>query len=141
MANDAISKFKSSINRGITTINVKTSSSLEKTKIKTHIESLRTEIGKLFSSIGERAYAVWESQSGADDDRLLEMYALVKQKKDEIESLTAELNSIDERDNQILGTMKQEAADAAGRKIVCPQCGSQYDEPAKFCRKCGQKLQ
>lgn len=140
MANDAISKFKSSINRGITTINVKTSSSLEKTKIRTHIESLRTDIEKLFHNIGERAYAVWESRSETDDG-LAEMYALVKQKKDEIESLTAELNSIDERDNQILGTMKQEAVEAVGRKIVCPQCGSQYDEPAKFCRKCGHKLQ
>ena len=140
MANDAISKFKSSINRGITTINVKTSSSLEKTKIKTHIESLRTEIRKIFYSIGERAYTVWESQSETDDD-LTEMFTLVKQKKDEIDCLNAEIASIDERDNQILGTMKQEAVGAADRKIVCPQCGSQYDEPARFCRKCGHKLQ
>ena len=140
MAHDAISKFKSSINRGITTINVKTSSSLEKTKIRTHIESLRADIEKLFHSIGERAYAGWERQAG-EDEGLTEMFVLVKQKKDEIDQLTAELFSIDERDNQILGTMKQEAAPAAGRKITCPECGSQYDDPAKFCRKCGHKLQ
>ena len=139
MANDALSKFKSSINRGITTINVKTSSSLEKTKIKTHIDSLRAEIERLFYSIGERAYTVWEGQTDAGEG-LEELYALVKQKKDEINQLNAELSSIDERDNQILGTMKQEAAAASGGMIVCPECGSQYDTPAKFCRKCGHKL-
>lgn len=140
MANDAISKFKSSINRGITTINVKTASSLEKTKIRTHIESLRSDIEKLYYSIGERAYSVWESQSDSDDG-LAELYALVKQKKEEIGQLTSELNSIDDRDNQILGTMKQETVEAVGRKIVCSKCGSQYDDPVKFCRKCGNKLQ
>lgn len=137
MANEAISKFKSSINRGITTINVKTSSSLEKTKIKTHIDSLRVEIERLIHSIGERAYAAWESQT--EDKELAELYALVKQKKDEIAQLTTELSSIDERDNQILGTVKQEVP--AGGPVVCPECGSQYEVPAKFCRKCGHKLQ
>lgn len=139
MANEAFSKFKSSINRGITTINVKTSSSLEKTKIKTHIESLRSEIEKLIHSIGERAYAAWETQQS--DEGLAELYGLVKQKKDEIERLSVELASIDERDKQILGTMKQEAVPGADGKITCPECGSQYDSPAKFCRKCGHKLQ
>ena len=139
MANDALSKFKSSINRGITTINVKTSSSLEKTKIRTHIESLRAESEKLIHSVGERAYAAWESQSS--DEGLTELYGLVKQKKEEIERLSAELASIDERDKQILGTMKQEVVPGADGKITCPECGSQYDEPAKFCRKCGHKLQ
>ena len=140
MANDALSKFKSSINRGITTINVKTSSSLEKTKIRTHIDSLRAEIGKLYYSIGERAYFVWESQSGSDEG-LTELYTLVKQKKDEIDRLAAEIASIDERDNEILGTMRPETAEPAARKIVCPQCGSEYDAPARFCRKCGCQLQ
>lgn len=40
MANDAFEKFKKSVNRGITTISIKTSSSLEKSKIKLHMDSL-----------------------------------------------------------------------------------------------------
>lgn len=50
---DAFDKLRSSLNRGITTISVKTSSSLEKTKLKTHIESLTNDIQKLYSEAGD----------------------------------------------------------------------------------------
>ena len=51
---DAFEKFKSSINRGITTISMKTASSLEKTKLKTHMDSLKNENQRLIVEIGER---------------------------------------------------------------------------------------
>ena len=63
MANDAFEKFKSSVNRGITTISVKTSSTLEKTKIKTHIETLERDINKLFHNLGEAAYEKWVKEN------------------------------------------------------------------------------
>ncbi len=54
--------------------------------------------------------------------------------------------TIDERDNQILGNQVPEevvapppaAEPVAG--IVCPNFGSNYTTPVKFCRKCGNKL-
>jgi hypothetical protein len=44
MAGDAFSKFGDSMSRAITKISVKTSSSLEKSKIKMHIESLTKDV-------------------------------------------------------------------------------------------------
>lgn len=145
MASDTFQKFKSSINRGVATISVKTSSSLEKVKIKTHIESIEKEIEHLKSEIGEKAYEIWEKNEmdfSAIDDKCL----IVKQKKEEIISLNEVYDSIDERDGQILGTSlneevhevkeEQEAKDV----IKCPNCGTQYIQSVKFCTKCGQKL-
>ena len=144
---DAFQKFKNSVNRGITTLSVKTSSSLEKSKLKTHIDSVEKDVQKLIFDIGQDAYAIW--CTGGDYGQLAEKCALVQQKKEEIEKLTGELNAIDDRDNQILGK-NQEASQPAAQPqapqpapgtIFCPSCGTQYDEPVKFCRKCGCNLQ
>ena len=134
MATDPFKKFKSSINRGVTAISLKTSSSLEKAKIKTHIESITNEIERAIVTVGETAYGIWKSGEG-DPAILEEMFRQIKQKEDEIEQLNAEYESIDERDNQILGTVAEEVPGN-----VCPNCGEVYDAPAKFCRKCGTKM-
>ncbi|MBQ7398987.1 MAG: hypothetical protein IJW06_00815 [Clostridia bacterium] len=127
---DTFQKFKDSTSRAITRISVKTSSSLEKSKIKMHIESITKDVQQLTYEVGELLYALWlqgESSSGALTAKL----ELIKQKKDEIEQLTVELNSIDARDNEILGN----------KVATCPGCGAECDTTSKFCRKCGYKLQ
>lgn len=148
MAGDTFQKFKSSFNRSVTAISIKTSSSLEKVKIKTHIESINSEIERLVATAGETAYTLWESGS-LDLSSLNEQFSMIKQKKEEIAQLEIEYDSIDERDNQILGNQTPEdvvapppAQPAAGpvAGIVCPNCGSNYATPVKFCRKCGTKL-
>lgn len=145
MAGDTFQKFKSSFNRGVTAISIKTSSSLEKVKIKTHIESIHSEIDRLLSAAGETAYSLWESES-LDLTPLREQFSVIRQKKEEIKQLEIEYDSIDERDNQILGNQTPEDAVAPppaaepAAEIVCPNCGSAYTTPVKFCRKCGTKL-
>lgn len=136
---EVFQKFKSSVNRGITTISVKTSSSLEKSKIKMHIESLQSDIKKLYSTVGEKFYENWASEASTMD-QLPDLLESIKQKKQEIIGLTAQLNTIDDRDNQILGTPKAETA-PENPKFICFNCGAQYDSPINFCRSCGQKLQ
>lgn len=142
MPGDMLQKFKSSVNRGVTTISVKASSSLEKTKIKTHIESIETDISKLIVNVGETMYAVWES--GERDYTSVEaLLSTIQQKKAEIVQLTKDMASIDVRDDQILGNTRVEkpveASDPDG--IVCPGCSAVCASAAKFCRKCGHKLQ
>jgi vacuolar-type H+-ATPase subunit I/STV1 len=137
MANDAFEKFKSSVNRGITTISVKTSSALEKTQIKTHIESLSKEVDRIFANIGENAYKIWESEE-RDYSQLNALCEQVKSKKAEIEELKEKLDSIDDRDNQILGTSAEETK--VSPKYICTQCGAQYESPVNFCRKCGNAM-
>lgn len=139
MANDAFQKIKSSLNRGVTAISLKTSSSLEKAKIKTHIESIKSEIEKAISAVGQAAYTRWENGE-TDFSVLNEQFAQIKQKKEEIVALESECAAIDERDSQILGTAGGDTAAPESGGTICPSCGSIYSTPVKFCRKCGQKL-
>lgn len=136
MADNAFSKFKSSVNRGIATISVKTSSSLEKSKLKTHMDSLKNEIQKQYFEIGEMAYNLWLNKD-PDNSALIAKFEDIKAKQTTITELSAQLESIDERDNQILGT-KTEKPVAAG--YTCPQCGAGYETPVRFCRSCGFKM-
>ncbi|MDD7024986.1 MAG: hypothetical protein PUI37_09025, partial [Oscillospiraceae bacterium] len=61
----------------------------------------------------------------------------------EIEQLINELDFIDERDQEILGS-KDEAEKQmevlSSKKNGCPNCGFVCDSNANFCRKCGNKL-
>lgn len=143
MAGDTLQKLKSSLTRGVTAISLKTSSSLEKAKIKTHIESIKAEIDKSIVSVGEAAYAIWESGE-TDFSPLNESFADIKQKKDEIARLEETYESIDERDGQILGVTGETpppppVPQAEG--VVCPNCGATYAASVRFCRKCGSKIQ
>ena len=146
---DVFSKLKSSVNRSITAINVKTSSSLEKSKIKTHIETLNKDVEILYNAIGEGAYRIWAGGKG-DLSLLTAQFQNVKQKLDEIEGLNKELQAIDERDNEILnGTESQTqpvqiiidpTLQAQPSVRFCPKCGTRYDVPVKFCKTCGSKI-
>lgn len=146
MASETFNRFKSSLNRGVTAISIKTSSSLEKAKIRTHIESIKSEIDRLIVTIGESAYEIWE-KGESDFSSLNEQFDLIKQKKEEILQLEYEYESIDERDNQILGASNTDKSsapqtipeEAAG--IICPSCGTAYANPVRFCRKCGYKIE
>ena len=146
MAGDTLQKFKTSFNRGVTAISLKTSSSLEKVKIKTHIDSITTDIDRMISNVGEMAYSIWASGE-TDFSSLNEQFSVIKQKREEIEQLQAEYLSIDERDNQILGTSSTEvptppaAPTEQSAGVICPNCGSASSPSARFCRKCRQKLQ
>ena len=142
MPGDVFKKIGDSMGRAVTKISVKTSSSLEKSKIKMHIDSLSKDVQKMLTEIGEGVYSLWLNGEGVNQD-LLEKMKVVKQKKDEIEKLIAELNSIDDRDNEILGTTianTQSDVIEASNNPCCSNCGTEHDPVAKFCRKCGNKL-
>lgn len=46
----------------MTTVNVKASSSLEKMKLKTHMDSINSDMQKLLIHAGECAYEIWLSE-------------------------------------------------------------------------------
>ncbi|MFI3251305.1 MAG: hypothetical protein R3Y07_10170 [Eubacteriales bacterium] len=135
MAGDTLSKLKSSLNRSVTTISMKTSSSLEKAKIKTHIESITTEIEELVMSVGESAYEAWEKDTH-DFSVLNEKFESIKQKLEAKEQLEIQFESIDDRDKEILGNNEKTAE--AG--TTCSSCGETYEVAVKFCKKCGNSL-
>lgn len=143
MAGDAFQKIGDSMSRAITKISVKTSSSIEKSKIKIHIESLTQDVQNMLTNVGEEVYALWLNGESSHQS-LTEKLHVVKKKKNEIEQLSIELASIDGRDNEIFGTKaedEQKMEVVITQKLDCTNCGSKYDAVAKFCRKCGHRLQ
>ncbi len=139
MAGDVLQKFKSSVNRGITTISVKTSSTLEKSKIKTHIETLSRDIKNDIALVGDAAYKIWLSGK-TDFSELFEKFEAIKNKYQDVEDLNKQLSSIDERDSQILGNNVAEQKEIK-KTYICTNCGTQYEVPVNFCRKCGKKIE
>ena len=59
MAGDAFRKFKDSTSRAITKISVRTSSSIEKSKIRMHVEALDEDLQRMLMGIGEETYILW----------------------------------------------------------------------------------
>lgn len=143
MAGDTFQKLGDFMSRAIAKLSVKTASSLEKSKIKMHIESLTKDVQELLLEVGAEAYTLWLNQEPFILP-LAEKLAIIKKKKSEIEQLSIELASIDDRDNEILGATaggEQKEEVVVPQKPCCPNCGSERDPIAKFCRKCGHKLQ
>lgn len=132
MADETLQKFKSSLNRGVTAISVKTSSSLEKMKIKTHIESIYTDVQQSLFAVGDKAYTLWDGNA-ENFQELIPMFEAIKEKQLEIVSLQEAYDTIDQRDNEILGATAVAAP-------VCPNCQVEFPQGTKFCRQCGTKL-
>ena len=143
--NDRLDRFKSSVNRGVATISVKANTTIEKTKIKTHIETLNSEIKKLISEAGEKSYEIW-SAGGKDYASLEEVFLMIQAKKAEIDSLNNEIKALPEKENRILGhnevrppEQKEEAAKP--QPVFCTKCGAKYFDKVNFCVKCGARME
>lgn len=148
MAGDTFEKLKMSVNRGITTISVKTSASMERSRVLAHIDSLDKENKKDYAVIGEEAYGLWESGT-QDFSKLYEKFELIKKRKADIEELNGQLLLIEEKNKEILGRMDDTPVEAVSEtanpvvnqeKFFCSNCGEAYDTQVKFCRKCGNKM-
>jgi hypothetical protein len=115
---------------------MKTASSFEKSKLKTHMDSLKSENQRLIVEIGELAYKKWYNHD-TDNTELEQLCTTIKENQQTIADLTAQLSAIDDRDNEVLGNKVEKPA---GPEIVCPNCGAGYEAPVKFCRSCGFKM-
>lgn len=132
MEQNAFDMMKSKINKGITTVSLKTSSSVEKAKINTYIESLNGDIESLKKEMGEKVYKLWEYNQ-FDLEKLTYELNTIKEKNMKIAELKDQLLAIEDRENDILGK-----GVIVGCK--CAQCGTQYEQKINFCVKCGAKL-
>lgn len=139
MEQSAFDVVKAKINKGITTISLKTNSSVEKAKINTHMESLKTEVDKLKQDIGHKTYILWNA--GNFDIAKVESELLtVKEKQEILNELQCKLRDIENREKEILGQMEQDNIRNNAEQFFCPNCGSSYTQKVNFCVKCGCKL-
>ncbi len=128
--------IKNSFSKGLTMLNVKTSTFLEINKIKTYISTLTGEIETLKKEIGDLVYQEWSATDNVTLDAISDKLNAIKEKQEIIKTQEEEVVRLNESEKQILGA--SETAQQA--VLVCPNCGQTYDAAPKFCRKCGTKM-
>lgn len=133
--------IKDTFSKGITTLNVKTSTMLEQNKINTHISTLENEIEALKNKAGHILWEKWDAGS-FDISDVEELLVAVNQKMAEIEVQKRRAEEIYVEEQKILGT--QSAAQVQTSKmngsVFCSNCGAQSIANSKFCTKCGTPL-
>lgn len=137
--------IKETFSKGITTINVKTSTMLEQNKINTHISTLEGEIEALKNKAGHILWEKWNDGIFQMSD-VEDLLVSVNQKLAEIEVQKKRAEEILEEEQKILGTQTAEiSAQKAEAPITedtlfCSNCGARFTAQFKFCTKCGTAL-
>lgn len=133
-------KFKQSLTKGITALNVKTNNFMEESKCKTYISTLEKEILDLKLAVGEKVYEKWTlGESAAEETE--EMLKSIQAKYDEIQAQKEKMEKLQQEEQQILGTTSANPAQTQEEEFVfCSQCGTRNAANYKFCRKCGAAL-
>lgn len=136
-----MASIKETFSKGITTINVKTSTMLEQNKINTHISTLENEIEELKNKAGHILWEKWAAGTFAIAD-VEELLVLVNQKMDEIEEEKKHAAEVYAEEQKILGTQQSGVSQTARENgaSVCSSCGAQNVATSKFCTKCGTPL-
>ena len=138
MQDNLLDTMKSTINKGITTVTIKTSSSVEKAKLNTHISSVGKEVERLKQELGNKMYILWESD-GFEIGKIESDLNSIKEKKELIHKLQTQLEELDVQVNSILGA-QDENKQRECLNFVCSNCGNQYEQKINFCVKCGNKM-
>lgn len=122
-----------SINKGLTTINIKTSNMMEGSKLKTAISTKETEIASLQRLIGETVYI---NRNTFSIEMVGEQLAAIENYYKEIEELKKQISELEEKEKAILGSGEQQGE----AKVFCTQCGAPNMPGNHFCEKCGAKI-
>lgn len=127
---DLFTKFKKSIDKGVATVSVKSSSMIEINKINVHMSSLTGKVASKKAELGETVYNMYVENNPNQEviegicEEILSLNHQYKEKEKEIEKIKQE-------EVEILGTDKTE--------IKC-SCGQVVPEGYSFCTSCGAKV-
>lgn len=133
--------IKNTFSKGLTLLNVKTSTFLESNKIKTYIATLKTEIMSLKTEIGNEVYENWAASGTLNQELIQEKLHLIQEKEELIKVQEKEAALLTEKEKQILGVQEEKAEESSVLPVLtCTGCGQIYEQPTKFCRKCGTRM-
>lgn len=127
-----VNKIKSTFDKGVATVSIKSGVFIESTKIKTHISNLQEEIRSEKANLGHIYYEMWKSQN-INTEECQRLCSILYQKETEIVKQQEKLEQIQNESKQLLGE-KTPMQNTCG-------CGMTNSPNAKFCAKCGSKLQ
>lgn len=125
--------FMDNLNKGIATLNVKTSKLMESSKYKTAISNKESEIQSLMQNIGE---TVFLNRANFSLDMISQQISGIEERYAAIEELKKQIELLEENEKNILGS----TGSADSPKIFCPMCGTPNEPDSRFCEKCGAKI-
>ena len=113
------SKVGGSVERGAKTVSANSKKLVEKTKVKSEISSLESNINADYIILGK---AMFEKICDNPESEFENTVSDIKEKNKKLSELKAVLMSLEE-------------------KMFCTNCGAQISKDQSFCDKCGQKVQ
>lgn len=128
---DFFERIKQSIEKGITFASVKSKELLEATKLKTHIQTLQEQKRITLEELGNIVYIMFIKEV-SDENRIRKKCEAIRELDSQIKENEEELRQVHLKAQEALGKPKTIA--------VC-DCGAEIYKGAKFCRKCGKKIE
>ena len=130
-----LEKLKRSIDRGIVSAGVQSTTYLETGKLRSKIENLESIISQVNTELGQTVYANWKI--GADNTAHIEgICKRIRSLEQEIEGFQARINELQQERDQIL----HGGVSMAETGCVCT-CGQRNEPDAKFCIGCGKPVE
>lgn len=132
-------KIKESIDKGIVSVSVKSSTYLEIEKLKTKVRNTAGKMDIAASEMGAAVYSQWKDGS-VNMEYIGTVCTHIKELEEEIAGYQAQIGQLEQEKAQILGG-DGTVAGAAGRGngITCV-CGCVNEQEARFCINCGKPL-
>lgn len=131
-------KVKRELNKGVTTVNVKSKELLAVNRLNALISSYQDKRATLITELGKEAFEMF-TNSAFEEARLVPKCQEIQELDNKIAGVEAEIDEIRKESQQVL-------AEVAGDNDKDPnaptcECGNVVSKDMKFCNKCGKKLE
>ncbi|MBT9785861.1 zinc-ribbon domain-containing protein [[Clostridium] symbiosum] len=131
-------KIKESIDKGIVSVSVKSSTYLEIEKLKTKVANVSGKMDMAASEMGAAVYSQWKNGS-VNQEYIENVCRNIQAMEKEIQDYQVEIGRLEQEKTKILGGNGPETAyTQAG--IICG-CGCTNEAGARFCIRCGKPLE
>jgi hypothetical protein len=128
---DFFDKLKQGLGKGVTTVGVKSKEMLDVSKLKSQIADLQKQKKEALEELGNIVHTML-LKGALDEERLRAKSAAIAALDDQIKQKEKELMETHAKAQEALGKPKP---------IAMCACGAELFEGAKFCGKCGKKVE
>lgn len=128
-------RIKDSIDKGIISMSVKSSTYVETEKLKTKVENTAGKIKAASTEMGAAVYEQWKA-GAVKMDYVETMCGHMKEMENEIAGYQAQIDKLEQEKAKILGA---DESTEIGIVKICT-CGCANGSAAKFCVQCGKTL-
>lgn len=112
-------KVGDTVGKGVSSVSDGGKKLSEKIKVKNEIKSTEGDITKAYAEIGKLFF---EKNASNPPEEYVEFINTITEKNTKLDSLRATLKTLEDKE-------------------TCPSCGAAVDKGAKFCAKCGAKIE